>query len=183
MDPWLAAESIGILVAAGLLVYGVAKLNVRFVVAAGGLAALTWLVAAWTNEDKTIYERIDYVTLRLRPVDAASDESVRGVTVQVAGPTDAGRSAVYRLPTSVERSADAAAAGVIRVSLFVKRRTSGSLIDRYRHPEATSEIEDQNLEIVAPGYRPWHGSLKQLLADDRSSTTPRSPLVIEMHRR
>jgi hypothetical protein len=172
-DLWLVVESFGILAAVALLAYGVVKTNVRFVVAGGILAAVVWLAAGVTNE--TEFERLDYVTLPLRAVDAATSKAVRDVTVQVV---DAGTR--YRLPATAARSPDGTATDVLTVSVFVKRKVSGSLLDRRRSPETTSELEDQDIEITAPGYQPCRGSLRQMLADTPRNADPQAPLVIEM---
>ncbi|HVX15164.1 MAG TPA: hypothetical protein VHC22_28485 [Pirellulales bacterium] len=175
-DLWLAVESLGIVAAIALLAYGVMKTKVRFVVAGGTLAALMWLAAGLSNE--TEFEHLDYVTFPLRAVDAATAKAVGDVTVQVV---DAGTR--YRLPATAARSPAGSATDVLTVSVFVKRKVSGSFLDRRRSPETTNELEDQDIEITAPGYATWRGSLRQMLADTPRDADPRPPLVIEMHRR
>ncbi len=174
-DLWLAVESFGILAAIALLAYGVAKIKARFVVAGGILAALMWLAAGLSNE--TQYEQLDYVTLPVRAVDAATSQAVHEVAVHVV---DAGTR--YRLPATAARSSDGTATDVLTVSVFVKRKVSGSLLDRRRSPETTSELEDQDIELTAPDYVTWRGSLRQMLADTPRDAVPQAPLVIEMRR-
>jgi hypothetical protein len=181
IDPWLAIESVGFLIALALVVYGVAKLDIRLMATGGVVAGTVWLLAAWSSYyEKAESERRDCKTLHIRVVDQATSTAVRGARIQVVALDDTGQEIHYRLPATTGNAADGTPSDTITVSLFVNYQVRGSLIDQFRHADSCLVLDDQMIEVVAPSYSPWRGSLKQLLSDDRQSAAAETPIVIEM---
>jgi hypothetical protein len=182
-DLWFTLEFIGIVVAVAILVYGIAKFDVRPIVAAGMLAGTAWMVAAWSNSLEGPYERLTLLTLRVRIIDARTGKPIHGATVNVVGEDASGSPKSYPVPTAVDRVADGPNSELVRLSLIAEQRIGGSLVDRCCRPETDVELVDQRLEIVAAGYRPWRGSLMELLPEGWPSTAEEHAVVVEMERR
>jgi len=177
-DLWLAVGFLGVVVAAALLVCGVWKIDVRLLAAGAVLAGLVWFGIACTNTVK--WTSHEFVTLRLRPVDASSREMIEAAVVEAVEVSDAGRSAACRLPTRLHARAGKTT-GVLEVSLVVELEVEGALVEQYYEPGARARVADQDLEISAPSYRPWRGTLRQLLPEGWPATPPAEvPITVEL---
>ncbi|HEV3344367.1 MAG TPA: hypothetical protein VG125_28585 [Pirellulales bacterium] len=175
-DFWLAVELLGFVLAASLLVWGVWKVDVRPLAAGAALAGLVWLTLACTGTAEWI--SYELVSLRLRPVDAESHELIADAVVETVEPSDGERSTASRLPATVEVRSDGGT--FLAVSLMVELQVKGSLVEQYYEPGAHSRVADQELQILAPGYRPWRGTLTQLLPDGWPTTPAEAPIVVEL---
>jgi hypothetical protein len=175
-DLWLAVGFIAFVVAASLVVYGVWKIDVRPLAAGAVLAGLVWLGVACTSSTEWVSREL--VTLRLRPVDAETRVLIADAVVQAVEVSDAQGSAACRLPVRLDARSDDDAA--LAVSLVVELTVRGSLVEQYKEPAAHSRVADQNLEITAPGYRPWRGTLAQLLPDGWPTGAAEAPVTIEL---
>lgn len=178
---WLIVELFGLLAAAALAAYSIIKLNPRAMMAAGTVGFCTWLLAGILSETEDPFERLGLLTLRVRVVDAETDEAVRGATIYVVATSESSGTTTYRLPASAV-AADDEDPEVLTVSLFAQRRLSGSLYEQLRNPSATSQVVDQQLEIVAPGYQRWRGTLHQLLPDGWPTSAEPRRVVVALRR-
>jgi hypothetical protein len=174
----LSLELAALTAAAALVVYAVVKLDVRPLLAGGALAISAWMLAGWFSEAPRPYTRPGLRNLRLRPVDAVSGESVRGLTANVLAPDDTGQIAAWRLPAVADENDGA----IATITLFVQEEISGSSWAQARRPADCIRIDDQRLEIAAPGYEPWRGGLKQLLSEREPADAGDNPIVIELRR-
>lgn len=173
-DITLICELAAFAIAAVLAVYAILKLDVRPLLAGGVLAASAWVLAGCVTEAQQPFERLTVLTLRLRPVDVVTGERVSGVTVDVIAPDDSGKAVRWRLPATPEGADNV----VLTVSLFIQQEIRGSLWEQYWHPAACTRVGDQQIEIRAPGYQPWRGTLKQLLPE----AADEPPTVIKLLR-
>ena len=175
-DFWAVVEFLGFVVAASLLVFGAWKLDMRLLAAGAALAGVAWLGIAFTTSDE--WTTPELVTLRLLPIDALRREVVAGAVVDATEMSDTGSSATCRLPVRPEEPSGRNGP-VLAVSLVVERQIEGSLVEQHNDPLAHTRVVDQTLEITAPGYRPWRGTLAELLPGGRP-TEVESPIAIVM---
>lgn len=175
----LAVAFLLLLVAGAVVVVGIARVNV-WLVAAGAAAAVTiWLACGWLNENAEPFLRV--VTLRVRAVDAASGAAVPSLVVSTVAKDDRSEATVYRLPSSVDRSSGNGP--IVLVSMIAEGELNGSLVDRLRNPAAHAKLVDQPLEFAAPGYKPQHRQLSQLLPDGWPHVRrPAASITIELDR-
>jgi hypothetical protein len=176
-DFWAVAEFLGFVVAAALFVFGVWKLDVRLLAAGATVAGIAWLGIAFTTAGE--WRRPDLITLHLRPVDAIRRELVADAVVHGIERSDTGPSARYRLPIRLEEPSDQNAPD-LAVSLVVELQIKGTLVEQYNNPIAYIQIVDEALEITAPGYRPWRGSVTELLPSGWPRRKPEGPIAIEL---
>lgn len=175
-DLWLVFGFLGFAVAASLVAFGVWKLDMRLLAAGAVIAGFSWLSVAFTTPDE--WASRQFVTLRLRPVDAIRREMISSAVVNGIEPTEAGP-ATCRLPVRLEAGPDENVQA-LAVSLVVEMRLHGSLLEQYREPAAHTHVIEQILEVRAPGYRPWRGTLTKLLPRGWPIETAASPTLIEM---
>lgn len=170
----LSLELAAIALAAALVARAIFTLESRPLLAGGALAVMAWMIAGWMGQTPKPYERLQAVSLRLRPVDAATGDMIGSASVAAFAPNAAGEHAAWRLPTSI----DAADKSVMNVSVFFQQEVGGSAWEQFWRAAQCIRAVDQQLEISAPGYRPWRGGLNELL----SAAADKQPLVIELRR-
>jgi hypothetical protein len=177
----LAVEFLGFVVAVSLVVFGVWKLDVRFLAAGVMLAGLVWVWVACSSADESI--RHELLMLHLRPVDATTGETVAGAVVEAIESPESAPRQIYRLPATTGRSSEEKAPTDLAVLLVVELHLTGSLVEQRRQPQAHIEAVEQRLQITAPRYRPWNGTLTELLPSGWP-TTPLSdmPITVELRR-
>ncbi|HWB11084.1 MAG TPA: hypothetical protein VG826_17785 [Pirellulales bacterium] len=177
-DLWAVVEFVGFVGAASLFACGVWKLDMRLLAAGALLAGLVWFGLGCTNTDEWTSHEV--VTLRLRPVDATSGEMVADAVIKSVDRSQPGTWASFRLPAGRDAPPDGSAA-FLAVSLVVELRVQGSLVEQYHEPAICTEVTDEVLQITAPGYRPWRGTLLQLLPKGWPiASLDNSPIVIEL---
>jgi hypothetical protein len=176
-DFWAVVEFLGFVVAAALFVFGVWKLDVRLLAAGAVLAGIAWLGIALTTADE--WSRPELITLRLRPMDAFSGEVVADAVVHAIERSDTGSSATCRLPVRLQEPSDQSGPDMA-VSLVVELQIRGSLVEQHNDPMAHARIVDEALEITAPGYRPWRGTVTELLPSGRPRVQMERPIAIEL---
>lgn len=160
----LAAEFLGFVVALSLAALGIWKLDLRLF--AGGAAAggLVWLAVACTSPVE--WSSHELITLYLRPVDSETGKLIAGAVVEQIETLDDGSEQTYRLPTRNLPVTNDDASSAVAVLIAVKVNVAGSLREQHRQPVDHIETVDQILQISAPRYRSWRGSLKELLPHD-----------------
>ncbi|HVA48363.1 MAG TPA: hypothetical protein VNH11_18495 [Pirellulales bacterium] len=172
-DLMLAVAFLGCLAAAAVLAYGIARLDIRLVAAGGAAAGMIWLGWGWSSEAEwTTYRLAD---LRLHVVDSATGKALQGVTVNTVASSERTERAVYRLPATL------AARGIFSVSIIAELHLTGSLLGQLRQPATHTKVADQELEFKAPGYRPLHRNLTQLLPDGwPAAPLPATPVQVRL---
>lgn len=174
----LTCEAAAFAFAATLVVYAIVKLDERPMLAGAALAALAWLMAGCLSQPPEPYQRLGLITLRLQPLDAVTDESVSGAIVAVIAPGETGELVAWRLPVKP----DAVDRGILTVPLFVQREIHGSPWEQFRRSAECVRTADQQIEISAPGYRPWRGSLTELLPEGGREAADEAAIVINLWR-
>jgi hypothetical protein len=182
MDFLSAVAFAGFVVAIALVVIGIWKLDMRLVMAGGFFAGAVWLAIGWTTPLPARWPQDHLVTLRLRPVDAATGEFLAGTDCEQIE-TRSSPPRTYRLPHKSDDDSREDAAKVIAVSMVIELNLTDSLREQLQQPEAHVEIVNESLQVTAPGYRPWHGDLKDLLPPSWTASAPTDePITIELER-
>jgi hypothetical protein len=182
-DASFAVEFLGFVIAVSLVAFGVWKLDIRLFGAGATLAGLTWLCVSWSSPIE--WTGHELITLRVRPVDSATGESVAGAVFEQTETTVATGRSAHRLPTKIqdEKDPEGDVASVVVMSLAVEVHVTGSLHEQRQQPQAHVEVVNQRLQITAPRYRPWRGGVKELLPRGWPATiSPDKSITIRLER-